>query len=108
MKPILVVGGRQSEFAPIYKKKRLAQNFRLRRLETYNDGLYCGFISYKQNDDITDINRIQEYEVNAGVTLDVAASGGRWGRVGYCGKRGGGRRGFKRGVDWTWGGGGGG
>ena len=32
---------------------------------------------------------IQEYEVNAGVTLDAAASGGRWGRVGYCGKRGG-------------------
>ena len=39
MKPILVVGGRQSEFAPIYKKKRLAQNFRLRRLETYNDDI---------------------------------------------------------------------
>ena len=34
---------------------------------------------------------IQEYEVKAGVTLDAAASGGRWGRVGYCGKeRGGG------------------
>ena len=49
--------------------------------------LYCCFISYKQNDDITDINRIQEYEVNAGVTLDAAASGGRWGRVGYSGKR---------------------
>ena len=29
--------------------------------------LYCGFISYKQNDDITDINMIQEYEVKAGV-----------------------------------------
>ena len=41
--------------------------------------LYCGFISYKQNDDITDINRIQEYEVKAGVTLDAAASDGRWG-----------------------------
>ena len=52
---------------------------------------------------------IQEYEVKAGVTLDVAASGGRWGRVGYCGKkRGGGGGGFKREVDWTWGGGGGG
>ena len=38
---------------------------------------------------ITDINRIQEYEVNAGVTLDAAASGGRWGRVGYCRKKGG-------------------
>ena len=38
---------------------------------------------------ITDINRIQEYKVNAGVTLDAAASGGRWGRVGYWGKRGG-------------------
>ena len=25
-----------------------------------------------QSDDITDINRIQEYEVNAGVTLDEA------------------------------------
>ena len=49
-----------------------------------------GFISYKQNDHITDINRIQEYEVKAGVTLDAAASGGRWGRVGYCGKKGGG------------------
>ena len=30
---------------------------------------------------------IQEYEVKAGVTLDAAASGGRWGRVGYCGKK---------------------
>ena len=39
MKPILVVEGRQSDFAPIYKKKRLAQNFRLRRLETYNDDM---------------------------------------------------------------------
>ena len=47
---------------------------------------------------------IQEYEVKAGVTLDVAASGGRWGRVGYCGKKEGGG-GVKRGVDWTWGGG---
>ena len=36
--------------------------------------LYCGFISYKQNDDITDINRIQEYEIKAEVTLDAAAS----------------------------------
>ena len=59
--------------------------------------LYCGFISYKQKDDITDINMIQEYEVKAGVTLDAAASGGRWGRVGDCGKkRGGGGGGFKR------------
>ena len=33
---------------------------------------------------------IQEYEVKAGVTLDAAASGGRWGRVGYCGKKKGG------------------
>ena len=33
---------------------------------------------------------IQEYEVKAEVTLDAAASGGRWGRVGYCGKKGGG------------------
>ena len=33
---------------------------------------------------------IQEYEVKAGVTLDAAASGGRWGRVGDCGKKGGG------------------
>ena len=38
---------------------------------------------------MTDINRIQEYEVNAGITLDAAASGGRWGRVGYWGRRGG-------------------
>ena len=30
---------------------------------------------------------MQEYEVKAGVTLDAAASGGRWGRVGYCGKK---------------------
>ena len=54
--------------------------------------LYCGFIRerYKQNDDITHVNRIlQEYEVNAGITLDAAASGGHWGRVGYWGKRGG-------------------
>ena len=36
--------------------------------------------------------------------MDAAASGGRWGRVGYCGKKRGGG-GFKRGVDWTWGGG---
>ena len=50
---------------------------------------------------------IQEFEVKAGVTLDAAASGGRWGRVGYCGKKGGGGV-FKLGVDWTWGGGGGG
>ena len=57
--------------------------------------LYCGFISYKQNDDITDINMIQEYEVKAGVTLDAAASGGRWGRVGYCGKKGGGGEGVQ-------------
>ena len=63
-------------------------------LKTYKTfRLYCGFISYKQNDDITDINRIQEYEVKAGVTLDAAASGGRRGRVGYCGKKGGGRGG---------------
>ena len=48
---------------------------------------------------------IQEYEVKAGVTLDAAASGGRWGRVGDCGKKGGG---VKHEVDWTWGGGGGG
>ena len=35
----------------------------------------------------------------------MAASGGRWGRVGYCGKKeGGGGGGVKRGVDWTWGG----
>ena len=33
---------------------------------------------------------IQEYEVKAGVTLDAAASGGRWGRVGDCGKKAGG------------------
>ena len=30
----------------------------------------------------TNINRIQEYEVNGGVTLDAAASGGHWGRMG--------------------------
>ena len=31
---------------------------------------------------ITDINRIQKYKVNAGITLEAAASGGHWGRVG--------------------------
>ena len=33
-------------------------------------------------DDITDINMIPEYEVNAGITLDAAASGGHWGKRG--------------------------
>ena len=42
---------------------------------------------------------MQKYEVNDRITFDAAASGGHWGRVGYCGKRGGG---FKRSVDWTW------
>ena len=31
---------------------------------------------------VSDINRIQEYEVNAGITLGAAASGGHWCRVG--------------------------
>ena len=34
-----------------------------------------------------EINRIQKYEINAGITLDAAASGGLWGRVGYWGRR---------------------
>ena len=34
------------------------------------------------SDNVTDINRIQEYKVNAGITLDAEASGRHWGRVG--------------------------
>ena len=43
---------------------------------------------------MTEINRIQKYEINAGIILDAAASGGLWGRVGYWG----GRRGMGSGV----------
>ena len=51
---------------------------------------------------------IQEYEVKAGVTLDAAASGGRWGRVGYCGKKRGGGGGSNVALIGHGGGGGGG
>ena len=73
--------------------------------------LYCGFLSEscKQNHDITDINRIQEYTFNVGITLEAATSGRHWGRVGYWGKRereeeegggGGGELGLKGNADW--------
>ena len=51
-------------------------------------------VSDANNHDITDINRIQEYTFNVGITLEAATSGRHhWGR-------GGGGVELKRNADW--------